>query len=87
MVIGAAGEPLTMKNFLLSVLLASSILAGPPAESRPRILTGEVSQERVFDLTNKIHWYSSLNQAESVARQQGKLVFWIHMLGSLDGAT
>ncbi len=76
-----------MKNILLSALLATFLLAVPHVEARPRILTGQVSQERVYDLTSKIHWYSSLDQAESVARQQGKLVFWIHMLGSLDGAT
>ncbi len=76
-----------MQNILLSALLAACILTVPPVQARPRILTGQVSQERVYDLTSKIHWHDSLSQAESVARQQGKLVFWIHMLGSLDGAT
>lgn len=74
-------------HLLLSALLAVSVVAVPAAYSGPRILTGEVSAERVSELTRQIPWYHSLPQAESAAKQSGKLIFWVHMLGSLDGAT
>ena len=39
-------------------------------------------------VTNKdIRWYRSLEEAQAEARKEGKLVFWLHMLGTMDGAT
>lgn len=80
---------ITIKGFyiMLSILMATSFFVTTNAIARPRILTGEISQQRVVDLTSQIPWYRSIYQAESAARQQGKLIFWVHMLGSLDGAT
>jgi len=74
-------------SLVISALLAATLFSGSCAYSAPRILTGEVSQERVAELNTQIPWYRSLNQAETVAQQQGKLIFWVHMLGTLDGAT
>ena len=34
-----------------------------------------------------IQWSNSLADAKQRAQEQGKLVFWVHMLGKLDGAT
>ncbi len=75
-----------MKRLLLTTSIVAS-LAAPAAQAGPRILTGEVSEQRVAALTHQIQWYHSLAQAEQAARAQGKLVFWVHMLGNLDGAT
>jgi hypothetical protein len=39
-------------------------------------------------VTNKgIRWYTSLEDAETEAKKEGKLVFWLHMLGTIDGST
>jgi hypothetical protein len=39
-------------------------------------------------LVNKgMHWHTSLEDAQAEAKKTGKLVFWIHMLGTMEGAT
>jgi len=71
-----------------SLLLASAILLAMPAESRaPAYLSGQVAHDRITYLTGNLNWYTSLGQAEESARQQGKLIFWMQMLGDMRGGT
>jgi hypothetical protein len=71
-----------------ALLLASAILLAIPAESRaPSVLSGQVAHDRITYLTGTIPWYTSLGQAEESARHQGKLIFWMQMLGSITGGT
>ena len=58
-----------------------------PAANAEKVLEGQVCSARVHALTSEIDWYKNLNKAEEAAQQQGKLVFWVHMLGKIDGAT
>ena len=53
----------------------------------PRIVPGEQAHEQTHKLTSEIHWYTNVNSAEAEARRENKLVFWMHMLGTLDGTT
>jgi hypothetical protein len=76
-----------MRRLFFSALAAVSLFLSPATIAAPLIVPGQVSQEHVYDLTSQIPWYHSLNQAEDAARRQGKLIFWVHMLGTLDGAT
>jgi hypothetical protein len=70
-----------------TLLLAASFgLLSLPTNAEP-VLEGTVCSERVHELTSDIHWYNNLNEAEAQAKEQGKLVFWMHMLGKIDGAT
>jgi len=71
-----------------SVLSALILIGGSLAsvQSAP-LLTGSVTEERVAKLTTDITWYTSLSAAEEAARSQNKLIFWVHMLGNLDGKT
>ena len=71
-------------SFLLALSLSLLTTQGYAA---PFILSGEVAQHNVAELTSEIPWYTSLQQAEYAAQQQGKMIFWMHMLGSLSGAT
>jgi hypothetical protein len=74
---------------MLSVGLAlatSLALASQPGNAEA-VLQGTVCSERVHDLTSNVHWYNDLKEAEAQAQQQGKLVFWMHILGKIDGAT
>jgi hypothetical protein len=41
----------------------------------------------VHALTSDIDWYKNLNKAEDEAQKSGKLIFWLHILGKIDGAT
>lgn len=71
----------------LLVAMTSSVGSALAAPNAPKIITGNIAHEQASKLTSEIHWYQNLSQAESSARSQGKLVFWMHMLGHLDGAT
>jgi hypothetical protein len=83
-----------MKTPMRSIKLATSVLSAliliggslASVQSAP-LLTGSVTEERVAKLTTDITWYTSLSAAEEAARSQNKLIFWVHMLGNLDGKT
>lgn len=49
-------------------------------------LPGQQAHDKATALS-QLSWYTSLYQAESVAQQNSKMIFWLHMLGSLRGAT
>jgi hypothetical protein len=38
-------------------------------------------------LTTKITWQTSLDAAKAIAARDGKLIFWMHILGDLAGST
>ena len=68
-----------------ALLLAAQV--APTSAKPPLILSGTESSERVNELTTEMTWYHSLAQAEDAARRQGKMVFWVQMLGDIAGAT
>lgn len=70
----------------LSALLLMAVTIGA-ASAAPQIMTGAVAHNQATKLTSEIHWYQNVNSAEAEARRTGKLVFWMHMLGQLDGTT
>ena len=81
-----------MKASTLAALIAAFSLSGGLLSSlsvmaAPQLLSGQLSEERVAQLTTQIPWYRSLPDAERSANQQGKLIFWVHMLGSISGGT
>jgi hypothetical protein len=51
------------------------------------VLPGEVADKQAYVTNKGIRWYTSLDDAEAEAKKEGKLVFWLHMLGTIDGAT
>ena len=70
-------------------LVAMALLAAQavPAIAGQIVLNGSLTQSRVSDLTREIQWTTSLSQACDQARREGKMVFWVHMLGDVKGAT
>lgn len=52
-----------------------------------RLVSGIEAEQRVKELTQEIRWNKDLNQALWEAKRDGKMVFWLHMLGDLSGAT
>lgn len=78
----------TGRMLLLSALLVAGVSVNSmQAAHAEKVLQGEVCSANVHKLTSDIEWYKSLSKAEDAAREQGKLVFWVHMLGKIDGAT
>lgn len=65
---------------VLVLTLAASALA-------QRVIPGSQAFNNASRLTHDIRWHTSLADVEAEARQQGKLVFWMHMLGNINGET
>ena len=59
----------------------SSVPVKGTAENGPDV------KKDVAALTTKISWQTSLDAAKELARKEGKMVFWMNMLGELTGAT
>jgi hypothetical protein len=73
----------------IAVVLAASLIsfASSTAALAETVYQGNVCSSRVQTLTGQIDWNTNLKDAQAQARQQHKLVFWMHMLGKIDGAT
>jgi len=50
-------------------------------------ISGEDARRQVHLLSHEINWYTSLAEAKKAARAQNRLIFWVHMLGHIDGKT
>jgi hypothetical protein len=59
----------------------SSVPIKGTAENGPDV------KKSVSDLTTKISWQSSLDAAMELARKERKMIFWMNMLGDLNGST
>ena len=74
--------------FAVASILALAISPVLPAEPQGLgIVSGQLAHDRVAKLTSQIYWHDSLYQAEDLARRQGKMVLWLHMLGDIKGDT
>jgi hypothetical protein len=79
-----------MKNAILTatmtlVMLSAQII--PASAKGPQIVPGTEASSRVNELTKDISWSHNLGQAEATAKKQGKMIFWVQMLGDISGAT
>jgi hypothetical protein len=66
---------------------ALTVAAFSPSSMAESVLNGQVAMCHIDRLTRDIHWYDSLDQAKETAKAQGKMIFWMHMLGTISGAT
>ncbi len=71
----------------LSVAFFTAGALCPPQAQAEQVLNGQVAVCHIDRLTRDIHWYDSLDQAKEAAQAQGKMIFWVHMLGNISGAT
>lgn len=79
-------SPLVVFAALL-LFLGGMAISASPALAAKELLQGEVCEANVHKLTTEINWYTNLKKAEKSAAEEGKLIFWIHMVGKIDGAT
>jgi hypothetical protein len=70
----------------LSILFATACNLKAGAEPLT-VVPSDVAGKQAYVTNKGINWYTSLDQACAQARHDGKLVFWLHMLGSINGAT
>jgi len=71
---------------LLFASLFALALASPSSNGAGGV-DGVAQREKVNELTKQITWFDNMPQALASARQKGKPLVWIHMLGKIDGAT
>lgn len=85
-----------MQTFKCGIALALVISLSSPLEAgfrrfrgarQPRMVMGEEAARKVEHLLTSLNWQTSLETALKQAASQNKLVFWVHMLGRMDGST
>jgi hypothetical protein len=73
---------------LLSLSAVALLAAGGSKDKPPRgVVSRSAVGSAVERVTTRIAWRTSLEEALDQARREDKLVFWIQMLGRLDGVT
>jgi hypothetical protein len=70
---------------LSAAFLALSLTA--PLSNPAQAVDGIEQRKNVTELTKQITWFDNMPQALASARQKGRPLVWIHMLGKMDGAT
>jgi hypothetical protein len=81
-----------MKNklpFVTCSMLAASMLlsAVPVSAENMSVLMSEDARRNAHVVNKGIKWHTSLEEAQAQAKKEGKMIFWMHMLGTIDGAT
>ena len=71
----------------LGLLLALASATAMQSSLAGSIISGEEAGRQVHLLSHEIKWHTSLDEAKKVAREQNRLIFWVHMLGHIDGKT
>jgi hypothetical protein len=69
----------------LPIVLTLSLVTGALAQ-RGRVAP-EDAKACATKVATEIKWHSSLDTALATARKENKLVFYMHMLGKIDGDT
>ena len=86
-------------GFLLAALLAAPAVGGDGKGPRQPLYPNAgverkdvgplvppaVVEKKIARLTEQVHWHSSLDEAKELARKENKPIFWLHVLGDLDG--
>lgn len=75
-----------MYKFRWLAIFAACLSTMAPVSAGQVVVSGQVTHEGIQRL-NSISWHHSLAQAQSDALRQNKMIFWLHILGQVDGAT
>ncbi|MCA9802141.1 MAG: hypothetical protein KC777_09150 [Cyanobacteria bacterium HKST-UBA02] len=84
------GRPGRIVSLLVGACLGAGFLTvfpGEQAGAAPKLLPGYAAKENIDQVNKGIKWHTNLAAAESDARQQGKMILWIQLVGKMDGAT
>ena len=77
---------LLMLKRTLTLLVALSIVTGAFAQKK-RAVAPEEAQVCSTKVATEIKWHDSIDSTLAEARKESKLVFFVHMLGKIDGDT
>jgi len=78
---------MTKYRQLIVSALASIALAAPCFGDKLTVVPATEASKESFQVNKRLGWYTNLDEAKQEAGKSGRLVFWVHMLGSMDGKT
>ena len=70
----------------LTLLIALSIATAAFGQRKGAVAPDE-AQACSIKVATEIKWHESLDESLQLARKENKLVFFVHMLGQMDGDT
>lgn len=70
-----------------TLLPADAARGGGGAKRSTRMVSGDQGLQNLNRLLAEVPWYTSLEFAQKKAQRENKPVFWVHMLGPMNGAT
>jgi hypothetical protein len=77
-----------MANRVIMVLaLMLALGSGLAVQAGKRRVAPPLAQAGALRTIQEIPWVTSLAAAQAEARRTGRLIFWMHMLGTIDGDT
>lgn len=71
--------------WIASVLVLGALLAPTALAQRNYAVEGAEVEKRTEALMDRIDWKPSLEEARAQAAESKKLVFWLQIVGDLDG--
>ena len=66
-------------------LLVAGALVASLASSAPAQIAGDEVAERTITMMTSLDWHSSVAEVTKVATEQDKPIFWLQIVGDLDG--
>jgi len=76
-----------VSTLVLAATLVAPVEAGLRRLAGPMMVMGPEAERREQTLVTAVKWNTSLDEALAQARAENKPVFWVHMLGQIDGPT
>jgi hypothetical protein len=75
------------RSIFLSLVAAFAVASSVPVLANDSFVPSTEAMRNAHLVNKGMQWHTSLEEAQAEAKKTGKLVFWIHMLGTMDGAT
>lgn len=81
----------TVSMLVLGSLLTVGLMAVAGADDKPKRhygdpgISGTAVEKRVMQMMQGIDWYASFDDAVAAAAEEAKPVFWVQLVGNLDG--
>ena len=73
----------TVAMLVFGSLLAVSLMA--KNKYGVQQLSGTMVEKRVMQMLQGVDWYGSFNDAVAAAAEEARPVFWVQLVGELDG--
>lgn len=80
-------NPKEVLNKLPAVLALAVLFTTPVAADKLSVIPANEASREAFQVNKRMGWHENLQSACEQARKENKLVFWMHMLGTMDGST